>query len=248
MISLTRRAFVVGGIGTVTVGSMPSMIAANPLPQTSEEQKLAAEKANRLSPESGTDQIPETEESSELSADDKRLHEEAKKAAREASDPRTHGFGTLQLYRQATGESMAVKYRTEEGYYRDALAELSWFWRDVADADQAVWIDPALLDFVSSVQSTMATIHGSMLPFILTSGYRTPVHNSSIEGAARNSQHLYGRAGDFKVPGYPARSIGIAGLAFKGGGVGFYSTFTHLDVGELRCWPRGCNNMVAHNG
>ena len=230
MTSLSRRSFLIGGVGAVSLATMPQVLRADPLPT-----------GEAAGPPPASDPLPD------MTDDEKRFQAEAKKAVR-ARDPRTEGFGSLQLYRQANGDSMVVKYRTEEGYYRDALAELSWFWRDVADADLAVWIDPALLDFVSSVQSTMAAIHGSMLPFVLTIGYRTPRRNETIEGAARNSQHLYGRARDFKVPMYPARSIGIAGLAFKGGGVGFYQSFTHLDVGELRCWPRGCNNMVAYNG
>jgi len=183
---------------------------------------------------------------SDLLSDETKLQGEVGKVSRE-SDPRTHGFGTLQLFREANGESIAVKYRTDEGYYRQALAELSWFWRDVRDNDQAIWIDPALLDFISSVQSTMAAIHGKMLPFILTSGYRTPLHNMKVEGAARNSLHRLGQAGDLKVPGYPPRAIAIAGMTFKGGGVGVYPRFTHLDVGQLRCWPRGCDQLVAKN-
>lgn len=177
-------------------------------------------------------------------ADDVAFTREVEKASPE-SDPRTTGFGSLQLVREATGESIAVRYRHEGEVDRKAIAELSWFWRDVRDADKALWIDPTLFDFVSSVQSTMASIHGSMLPFVLTSGYRTSRHNAMIENAARNSLHLDGLAGDLKVPGYRPRSLAIAAMTFKGGGVGLYSSFTHLDVGAIRCWPYNCNVIMG---
>ncbi|OCJ11456.1 hypothetical protein A6U87_27315 [Rhizobium sp. AC44/96] len=177
-------------------------------------------------------------------ADDRAFTKEVEKAAPN-SDPRTTGYGSLQLYREATGESIAARYRYEGGVDRRSIAELSWFWRDVKDDDKALWIDPTLFDFVSSVQSTMSMIHGSMLPFILTSGYRTRRHNASIETAARNSLHIDGLAGDLKVPGYPPRSLAIAAMTFKGGGVGVYSRFTHLDVGQIRCWPYSCNQIMG---
>lgn len=179
-------------------------------------------------------------------ADDRAFTKEVEKAA-PATDPRTSGYGSLQLYREATGESIAARYRTAGEVDRRAVAELSWFWRDVKDEDKAVWIDVALLDFVSSVQSTMASIHGTMLPFILTSGFRTARHNAAIETAARNSLHKVGLAGDLKVPGYPPRSLAIAAMTFKGGGVGVYSRFTHLDVGQIRCWPYSCNQIMGGN-
>lgn len=177
-------------------------------------------------------------------AEDRAFTKEVEKAAPE-TDPRTSGFGSLQLYREATGESIAARYRFNGELDRRAVAELSWFWRDVKDDDKALWIEPSLFDFVSSVQSTMAMIHGSMLPFILTSGYRTPRHNAAIETAARNSLHMGGLAADLKVPGYPPRSLAIAAMTFKGGGVGVYSCFTHLDVGQIRCWPYSCNQFIG---
>ena len=177
-------------------------------------------------------------------AEDRAFTKEVEKAAPE-TDSRTSGFGSLQLYREATGESIAARYRFNGELDRRAVAELSWFWGDVKDDDKALWIEPSLFDFVSSVQSTMAMIHGSMLPFILTSGYRTPRHNAAIETAARNSLHMGGLAADLKVPGYPPRSLAIAAMTFKGGGVGVYSRFTHLDVGQIRCWPYSCNQFIG---
>ena len=36
-------------------------------------------------------------------------------------------------------------------------------------------------------------------PVAITSGFRTAAHNASIPGASPHSQHLYGRAADFRV-------------------------------------------------
>ena len=38
------------------------------------------------------------------------------------------------------------------------------------------------------------------LPLSITSGYRSPAHNTKI-GGAKNSQHMYGRAADFSIAG-----------------------------------------------
>ena len=67
-------------------------------------------------------------------------------------------------------------------------------------------------------------------PMIITSGYRTPSHNRGVGGAS-NSQHLYGRAADIKVRGVsPSTVYSKADKIFSRGGVGKYSTFTHVDT------------------
>ena len=67
-------------------------------------------------------------------------------------------------------------------------------------------------------------------PMIITSGYRTPSHNKRVGGAS-NSQHIYGRAADIKVRGVsPSTVYSKADKIFSRGGVGKYSTFTHVDT------------------
>lgn len=67
-------------------------------------------------------------------------------------------------------------------------------------------------------------------PISITSGYRTPDYNRKVGGASR-SQHLYGRAADITVAGVlPAEVANQAEDLFKDGGLGRYSTFTHVDV------------------
>jgi uncharacterized protein YcbK (DUF882 family) len=73
------------------------------------------------------------------------------------------------------------------------------------------------------------------LPLQITSGYRSPAHNKKI-GGAKNSQHQYGRAADFKIKGKTpieiARAIEtlISAGKIKQGGVGIYPTWVHYDT------------------
>ena len=63
-------------------------------------------------------------------------------------------------------------------------------------------------------------------PVAITSGFRTAAHNASIPGASPHSQHLYGRAADFRVEGVSGK-----------GGIGRYPPrkgracgWVHLDT------------------
>lgn len=74
----------------------------------------------------------------------------------------------------------------------------------------------------------------------ITSGYRTPQWNEEQDGAA-TSQHCYGTAADIVVTGQtPAKVAAFARqLMPDWGGVGIYSTFTHIDVRETRADWKG---------
>ena len=53
---------------------------------------------------------------------------------------------------------------------------------------------------------------------------------------------MLGRAMDFYIPGVPLKKLRDIGLKMQGGGVGYYPTsgspFVHMDVGNVRHWPR----------
>jgi uncharacterized protein YcbK (DUF882 family) len=142
----------------------------------------------------------------------------------------------LWLRREGTGEEVSAIVRTPDGYNTRDLLLLSWLLRDVGDGSSAVWIDPPLFDLLASVQGAMSAVHGSAVPLIVTSGYRTPNHNAGIEGAARGSLHLAGRAVDIKAVGYRPDAVAVAGALCGRGGVGIYPSFCHLDVGATRSW------------
>lgn len=77
-------------------------------------------------------------------------------------------------------------------------------------------------------------------PVLIVSGYRSESYNDYVGGAYR-SYHLKGRALDLK----PVNSKYLPELKLIGrdlhdeglvGGLGFYSTFMHVDTGPKRRW------------
>lgn len=73
-------------------------------------------------------------------------------------------------------------------------------------------------------------------PITIASGYRSPEYNEMLRkkdpnGVAKNSQHLYATAADIKVAGMkPSEVQKAADKIFADGGMGKYSSFTHVDV------------------
>ena len=80
--------------------------------------------------------------------------------------------------------------------------------RDFVTHDrQTVWpryvaVDPRVLDKIELVMRELARRRGEdRMDFDLEvhSGFRTPLHNSTVEGSARDSRHLYGDAADVAI-------------------------------------------------
>ena len=69
----------------------------------------------------------------------------------------------------------------------------------------------------------------------INSGYRSPEHNREV-GGAKNSQHLYGKAGDIVVKPFTPKDIKtiieelISNGKIKEGGLSAYNTFVHYDI------------------
>lgn len=72
-------------------------------------------------------------------------------------------------------------------------------------------------------------------PVTVNSGVRCATHNKNV-GGATYSQHLYGTAADIVVKGVsPAKVAEYAETLLPGtGGIGRYSTFTHIDVRKTK--------------
>jgi uncharacterized protein YcbK (DUF882 family) len=107
----------------------------------------------------------------------------------------------LWLIRASTGEQGRILYWEEGDYRPDGYRALCWMLRD-DHANLAARMDPVLFNLVYGIQEWLKD-WGIDRPLIVRSGYRTPATNAHIEGAARDSQHVEGRALDFAVAGIP---------------------------------------------
>ena len=98
-----------------------------------------------------------------------------------------------------------------------------------SDGTDPIFIAPALVNVLQALR------HEFGAPITVLSGYRTPVKNKAVGGAAY-SQHLYGAAADISVKGVAPEKVAKAARALLGntGGVGRYKTFTHVDVRAQR--------------
>lgn len=143
------------------------------------------------------------------------------------------------MRRAGIGEEIAIRlFHDSVPQAQAALAELSWFFRDWKDKDEALWIDPNLIHLLSGVQVRASDRSGREKCIYLNSGYRTPERNRTIEGAALNSYHVRGQAADFSFRGYTSRTMASLARDAGAGGVGTYSSdgFTHMDTGPRRDW------------
>jgi len=76
----------------------------------------------------------------------------------------------------------------------------------------------------------------------IISGFRSPKFNLMLRKkgheVARDSQHTYGHAVDFRLPGVATRTLLGYVRSLHLGGAGFYpeSEFVHADTGPVRTW------------
>ena len=141
------------------------------------------------------------------------------------------------MHNARTGESMDTIYWIEGEYVRDAMGEISHFFRDWR-SNEVLGIDNRAIDIIAATHRLVDASE----PFLLLSGYRSPRTNAMLRsqssGVARNSLHLQGQAADLRLNSRSVRQVARAAASCSAGGVGQYSgsNFTHVDCGSVRSW------------
>lgn len=163
--------------------------------------------------------------------------------------PGEGGARSITLHHPASGETVAVTYRTERGYDPDALQEIALLFRDRRSGVTAP-IDPALVDMLADLRDGCGV--PADRPIHVTSGYRSEATNVALAGrnphVADNSYHLRGQAADIHIPGVEPRRIADEAAALRRGGYALYphSGHVHVDTGPFRTWkPRDGGRPVT---
>lgn len=144
----------------------------------------------------------------------------------------------IYLHRRQTGENAQIVYFDNGMVNMQGYKLACYLLRDVHQ-NELVNMDLRLLDLICAVQAWLVH-YGFNGPIMVNSGFRTRKTNSGLEGAAKNSMHLYGRAIDFTVPGLPPIELAKIAAQFRAGGIGIYpnQNFVHLDTGGVRVWVK----------
>ena len=97
------------------------------------------------------------------------------------------------------------------------------------DGSDPVFISPDLVTVLQKIRTHFGQ------PVTINSAYRTPAKNKTV-GGTTYSQHLYGTAADIVVKGVKPQAVAAYAekLMPNTGGIGIYTTFTHIDVREKR--------------
>ncbi len=149
---------------------------------------------------------------------------------------------TIYLHHAHTGEDIAATYLVNGQYDNRVLEQLNWFLRDWR-RDEPTNMDPRLFDVVWEAYRTAGA--GNQVINVV-SAYRSPETNAMLRArsraVAKYSQHMLGKAMDTTLPGMPMSQVREIGMRMQRGGVGYYpnanTPFVHLDVGNVRSWPR----------
>jgi uncharacterized protein YcbK (DUF882 family) len=103
--------------------------------------------------------------------------------------------------------------------------------------NQPAHMDPRLLGVLAGAARRFGAARIDVV-----SGFRAPKFNLMLRKkgheVARDSQHTYGHAVDFRVPGVATRRLLEYVRSLHVGGAGYYpeSEFVHADTGPIRYW------------
>lgn len=147
----------------------------------------------------------------------------------------------LKFYNLHTHERAEIVYKRNGQYVSSGLKQINHMLRDWRENEETR-INPRLLDLLWQVYR----VSGSRDYINVICGYRSPKTNKMLRrrssGVAKESQHTHGNAIDFFLPDVPLSRLRAVALKMQDGGVGYYPTsgspFVHLDIGNVRHWPR----------
>lgn len=156
----------------------------------------------------------------------------------------------LKIYFVHTNEREEVVFKKNGRYIRSGLKRLNHLTRDWR-RNEAANMDPRLFDLVWQIYQ----LSGSQTYIHVVSGYRSPQTNTMLRlsspasGVAKHSRHMEGKAMDFYLPDVNLAYLRAIALKLQGGGIGYYpnsgSPFVHVDVGNVRHWPRMSARALA---
>jgi uncharacterized protein YcbK (DUF882 family) len=144
---------------------------------------------------------------------------------------------SISLYNTHTGEWLRTVYWADGHYIREAVRDINWILRD-HHTDEMRPMDAGVLDVLGMMRESLETND----PFLVVSGYRSPITNTRMylhgEGVAKHSYHIKGMAVDLRSESRSLTQLREAAMSLQCGGVGYYprSDFVHVDCGPIRYW------------
>lgn len=111
------------------------------------------------------------------------------------------------------------------------------------DGSDKILIDTDLVNILQKVREHFNK------PVTINSAYRNATYNQKIGGASR-SQHVYGTASDIVVKDTKPEDVAkyVEFLMPQKGGIGLYSTFTHVDVRAVRARWKNFGSEISVAG
>lgn len=107
------------------------------------------------------------------------------------------------------------------------------------DGSDEILLDYGLVELLQKVRDHFGK------PVSITSAYRTPTHNKSVNGAT-SSYHIKGQAADFTVTGVSGREVAKYLQSIGARGIGLYDYtggFVHVDTREKQYyWQQDARN------
>ncbi len=150
----------------------------------------------------------------------------------------------LRLFNPHTKEQYDIELFANGEWNQMGILACDWMMRDWRE-NQTVQCDRKLYAALYVIQHHF----GVREPISINSGYRSPKTNSMLrsrsikkrgrateETPAVNSKHIEAKAMDYAFANVKPRAVFDYVKSLKMGGVGNYSTFTHMDTGNIRTW------------